>query len=142
MDPITVAGLAGTALVGAMATDAWQQTRDGVVALWRRVHPERAQDVADDLTRLRTLVADDRGSRAAVDTAITQLWQLRLHDLLLADPALTTELTAQLEGLVRAIPTPAASPDVQAVGTQHLEGHASDSGRVYQAARDMTISEH
>lgn len=39
MDPILVA--ADTALVGAMATDTWQQARAGAVALWRRLHPDR-----------------------------------------------------------------------------------------------------
>ncbi|EWS94738.1 hypothetical protein SSIG_05409 [Streptomyces filamentosus NRRL 11379] len=34
-----------------------------------------------------------------------------------------------------------ASPDTQVVGSQHLEAHASESGRVYQAARDLYVSE-
>ncbi|MEU3482721.1 hypothetical protein ACI2LO_14860 [Streptomyces sp. NPDC033754] len=140
MDPITVAGMAGTALVGAMATDAWQQTRDGVVALWRRVHPERAEDVGEELTRLHTIV-DDRQRNTDVDAAMAQLWQLRLRDLLLADPALTAELTARLARLTDVIAAGGASAAGQVAGTQHLEGHASDSGRVYQAARDITITE-
>lgn len=140
MDPITVAGLAGTALVGAMATDAWQQTRDGVVALWRRVHPERAQEVGQELTQLRSIV-EERGT-AEVETAMTQLWQLRLRDLLLADPALTTELTTQLAHLADEMAARGAAPDTQVVGSQHLEAHASDGGRVYQAARDLHITEN
>ncbi len=139
MDPITVAGLAGTALVGAMATDAWQQTRDGVVALWRRVHPERAEEVGQELTRLRSVV-EESGS-AEVEAAMSQLWQLRLRDLLLTDPALTAELTTQLAHLADEMAARGASPDTQVVGSQHLEAHASGSGRVYQAARDMHITE-
>lgn len=38
MDPIVLA--AGTALVGAMATDAWQQTRIAVVSWWGRVRSD------------------------------------------------------------------------------------------------------
>ncbi|EHM25349.1 MULTISPECIES: hypothetical protein [Streptomyces] len=136
MDPITVAGLAGTALVGAMATDAWQQTRDGVVALWRRVHPERAEEVGQELTRLRSIV-EERGT-AEVEAA---MWQLRLRDLLLTDPALTAELTTQLARLADEMAARGTSPDTQVVGSQHLEAHASESGRVYQAARDMHITE-
>ncbi|MFE3403180.1 hypothetical protein [Streptomyces anulatus] len=139
MDPITVAGLAGTALVGAMATDAWQQTRDGVVALWHRVHPERAQEVGQELTRLHSIVGE-RGT-AEVEAAMTQLWQLRLRDLLLADPDLTAELTTRLAHLADEMAARGASPDTQVVGSQHLEAHASESGRVYQAARDMHITE-
>ncbi|WP_406149068.1 hypothetical protein [Streptomyces anulatus] len=139
MDPITVAGLAGTALVGAMATDAWQQTRDGVVALWRRVHPERAEEVGQELTRLRSIV-EERGT-AEVEAAMSQLWQLRLRDLLLTDPALTAELTTQLARLADEMAARGTSRDTQVVGSQHLEAHASESGRVYQAARDMHITE-
>lgn len=139
MDPIAVAGLAGTALVGAMATDAWQQTRDGVVALWRRVHPERAQEVGQELVRLRSIV-EERGT-AEVEEAMTQLWQLRLRDLLLADPALTAELTTQLAHLTDDIAARGGSPDTQVVGSQRLEAHASGNGRVYQAARDIHITE-
>ncbi|MFJ2437553.1 hypothetical protein ACIOWM_30480 [Streptomyces anulatus] len=122
-----------------MATDAWQQTRDGVVALWRRVHPERAEEVGQELTRLRSVV-EESGS-AEVEAAMSQLWQLRLRDLLLADPALTAELTTRLAHLADDIAARGASPATQVVGSQHLEAHASDSGRVYQAGRDMHITE-
>ncbi|MDQ3222311.1 MAG: hypothetical protein M3Q75_02395 [Gemmatimonadota bacterium] len=44
MDPIVVAF--GTALVGAMATEVWQQARGAVVALWRRVCLQQADIVA------------------------------------------------------------------------------------------------
>ncbi|MEV5972284.1 hypothetical protein [Streptomyces sp. NPDC051921] len=141
MDPITVAGLAGTALVGAMATDAWQQARDGVVALWRRVHPERAEEVGEDLARLHTLVGDGQ-ENPEVGEAMAQLWQLRLRDLLLANAGLTAELTRQLAELADEITARGATGDDPVVNSQHLEAHATDSGRVYQAGRDMTITEH
>ncbi|MEU6952797.1 hypothetical protein [Streptomyces sp. NPDC045714] len=116
-----------------MATDAWQQTRDGVVGLWRRAHPERAQEVGQELTRLRSIV--EEGGTAEVEAAMTRLWQLRLRDLLLTDPALTTELTTQLARLADGMDARGAAPDTQVVGSQHLEAHASDGGRVYQAGR-------
>lgn len=136
-----MAGLAGTALVGAMATDAWQHARDGVVALWRRVHPERAGEVEEDLTRLHTLVGDGRGS-ADVGEAMVRLWQVRLGDLLLADAALTAELTDRLVRLTDEIAAGAAASDGQTIGSQHLEAHAADGGRIYQAGRDLNITEH
>ncbi|MFI8519909.1 hypothetical protein ACIGEZ_19025 [Streptomyces sp. NPDC085481] len=141
MDPITVAGLAGTAVVGAMATDAWQQAREGVVALWRRVHPERAGDVEEDLTRLHTLVGDGRGG-ADVGEAMVGLWQTRLRDLLLADAALTAELTARLARLTDELALPNATSNGQVIGSQHMEAHATDGGRVYQAGGDINITEH
>jgi hypothetical protein len=47
VDPIVVAFR--TALVGAMATDVWQQARASEVALWRRVHPQQVGTVEADL---------------------------------------------------------------------------------------------
>jgi hypothetical protein len=42
MDRIVLA--AGTALVGAIASDTWQQVRGAIVGLWRRAHPRRQVD--------------------------------------------------------------------------------------------------
>ncbi|WP_017241359.1 hypothetical protein [Streptomyces sp. SS] len=140
MDPIVVAEAASTALVGAMATDAWRQARDGVVALWRRVHPERAEDVGEDLTRLHEIVGDGEGGAEAGE-AMARLWQLRLRDLLLADAELTTELTGRLARLTDEIVARNASAGDQGIGTQHLEAHATGEGRVYQAGRDLNVTE-
>ncbi|MBX9397448.1 hypothetical protein K4749_28655 [Streptomyces sp. TRM72054] len=45
MDP-QLAQTAGTTVVALLATEAWTATRDGVVALWRRASPARADDAA------------------------------------------------------------------------------------------------
>src|SRR5580658_9126617 len=47
MDPVVAAF--GTALVGAIATDTWQQAHEAVVGLWRRVHPRRDEDIGAEL---------------------------------------------------------------------------------------------
>ncbi|MET9250277.1 hypothetical protein [Nonomuraea sp. NPDC003709] len=39
MDSLVLA--AATAVVTALSTEGWRQARKAVVALWRRVHPER-----------------------------------------------------------------------------------------------------
>jgi hypothetical protein len=61
MDAIVQA--AGTALVQAIATDAWGQVKEALTALWRRVHPGHADELGRDLDELRTQVlqahADD-----------------------------------------------------------------------------------
>ena len=54
MDPVVAAF--GTALVGAIATDAWQQVREAVISLWRRVHPQKADDIGTELDELRDQV--------------------------------------------------------------------------------------
>ena len=55
MDPIVLAF--GTALVGAIATSTWQQVREAVTGLWRRVHPrQKADDIGTELDELREQV--------------------------------------------------------------------------------------
>src|SRR5271165_5847197 len=58
MDPLVLA--AGTALVGAMVTDGWQQARTAVVAWWRKVHPGRADAVGAELDTARAQVLPAR----------------------------------------------------------------------------------
>ena len=103
MDPIVVAF--GTALVSAMATDVWQQARASVVGLWRRVHPQQTDTVEADLEGLRTQVLDARqAGRADVEQALTGVWQGRLQQLLLDEPALATELRRVLDCRLRPRP--------------------------------------
>lgn len=63
MDPEALAQTAGTTVVALMATDAWQRTRDGVVALWRRARPAQADeiDTALEETREEILAPPARG---------------------------------------------------------------------------------
>jgi hypothetical protein len=59
MDPLVLA--AGTALIGAMAADAWQQTHTAV-AWWRKVHPghlTRALAAAEQ-TRVQQIIINAR----------------------------------------------------------------------------------
>src|SRR5437868_7101629 len=96
MDPIALA--AGTAVVSAMATDAWLQARTATVALWRRVRPEQAAGVESELAEVRTEVL---AARAAGDpeaeAGLAGEWQNRLRRLLQADPGLGVELRRLLD---------------------------------------------
>ncbi|MFJ5775375.1 hypothetical protein [Streptomyces sp. NPDC093094] len=136
MDPSTVAQLAGSAVVAAMATDAWQQARGGVVALWRRVRPEEAQSVDDELSAAQTALLADGGQVTADE--LTELWRRRLLQLLLADLRRTDELAGELDRLTRSLPAPAPAPRV---GSVRMDARATGGGRVYQSAGDMNITE-
>ncbi|MCQ4208749.1 hypothetical protein [Streptomyces longispororuber] len=120
-----------------MTTDAWQQTRGAVTALWRRVRPEQADAVSGELTALRTMVTGEDGERAAA--ALTELWQLRLHELLLADSRHTEELTQELHELTEALR--AAAPAAPRVGSVRMEARATGHGRVYQSGGDMHVNQ-
>ena len=121
----------GTALVGAIAADAWQQVREAVTGLWRRVHPLREDDsIVAELDELReqVLVARRDGD-TGTERALEGAWQLRLQQLLRADPALAAELQRVLDQVL----TPALTPAEQArVGTIIMTGSSHNSSTFTQ----------
>lgn len=137
MDPIVLA--AGTALVTAMATDGWQAARDGAVTLWRKVRPEQADAVEAELVEVREQVLEARrDSDPDTEQALAGSWQVRLQQLLRADPSLAGEIKRVLDEVL----TPALEPADQArIGSWVMKAKASGHGRVYQAGRDQTIHE-
>lgn len=131
-----LAGTAGSTLVALMATEAWQRTRDGVVALWRRAHPERAAAVGSELEATR---ADLVAARASCDTQseeeLQAEWQGRLRRLLAAHPAIAADVRRLLAEV---------GPSDGPAGSQqeiHMRAAVSGHGRVYQAGRDQHIAE-
>ncbi|MER7576513.1 hypothetical protein [Streptomyces sp. NPDC126514] len=137
MDPIALA--AGTALVGALANDAWQGARTGMMALWRRVRPEQAEAVDAELAETRAQVLAARAAgESETEQALAADWQLRLQALLRANPSVAAELRSLLDTRL----TPLLTADEGfAVGSVGMRAEASGSGRVYQAGRDQHITE-
>lgn len=135
MDPLALA--AATALVGAMATDAWQQARSSAVELWRRVHPERVPAVEAELAEVRAEVLQARRA----DDPDTELhlasdWQRRLQRLLRDDPDLAGELQRLLdEELAPLLPT---GDDRSGPRTVVQKARASGGSHIYQAGGDQT----
>jgi hypothetical protein len=129
MDPVVAAF--GTALVGAIATDAWQQVHAAVTGLWHRVHPWREDDgIGAELDELReqVLVARQDGD-AGTERALEGAWQLRLQQLLRADQALAAELQRVLDQVL----TPALTPAERArVSTIIMTGSSHDSSTFTQ----------
>ncbi|ATL32223.1 hypothetical protein [Streptomyces formicae] len=97
MDEIAMA--AASALVGVMATDTWRQARDGLVALWRRVRPERAEEISSELETLHTQVlnAHAEADSAEVLQGLEMTWRGQLRALLRHDPRTAAELRRILE---------------------------------------------
>lgn len=136
MDPIAAA--AGSALVSAIATDTWQQARDAVVSMWRRVHPHQADGIRSELDTLRGEVLHAReNSDPDTESAFEGAWQVKLAQLLRAEPDLVGEMRRVLDqvlvpGLDSAeqtrIGTIRAGRDVNIV-----------RGNQYTAGRDQTI---
>jgi len=128
MDPVVAAF--GTALVGAIVTDAWQQVHEAVTGLWRWVHPRRDDGIGAELDELRdqVLVARRDGD-AGTERALEGAWQMRLQQLLRADPALAGELRRVLDQVL----TPALTAAEQArVGTIIMTASSHDSSTFTQ----------
>jgi hypothetical protein len=136
MDPeiAALAGTAGTTVVSLMAGDAWQRARDAVVALWRRVQPDRADSIDAELasTRSDVLAARTAGDAQSEEELITE-WQGRLRRLVAAEPTVLEDLRRLLEEIGPA--NPDGAPQVR------MRASASGHGRVYQAGRDQHINE-
>ncbi|GGX40390.1 hypothetical protein [Streptomyces chryseus] len=132
---IELARTAGSAVVTLMATDAWERTRDGVVSLWRRVNPARADGIEGELDSARDdlLVARVNGD-SLTEQELTEEWAGRLRRLLREQPSVAVELREILAEL---------DPDLQNRGPQtvRMSADVSGSGRVYQAGRDQHITE-
>ncbi|MFD0042195.1 hypothetical protein ACFVIZ_31665 [Streptomyces anulatus] len=126
---VTLAQSASVTLVGLMATDAWERTRDGVVALWQRARPERADAVAAELSNTREDLAADAGSEGELAAE----WQGRIRRLLIDRPQVAEELQRLLDELSPSATAPPATVSQRATATGH--------SRVYQAGRDQHITE-
>ncbi|WP_324795306.1 hypothetical protein SJX93_20095 [Streptomyces cyaneofuscatus] len=128
-DLAALAQSAGVTLVGLMATDAWERTRDGVVALWQRARPERADAVATELGNTR----EDLASDATAEGELAAEWQGRIRRLLIDRPEVAVELQRLLDEL-----TPDTGPSAVPVSQSAT---ASGHSRVYQAGRDLHITD-
>jgi predicted secreted protein len=121
-----------------MATDGWDQVKTAFVALWRRVHPERAEMVAAELTEARLEVLSARQARdGQAESELVGEWRSRLQRLVAADQQLEQELRRLVEEFRPSL------AEAQAIGTSSVRMRAKASGRsrVNQAGRDQTVVE-
>jgi hypothetical protein len=128
-----LASTAGTTVVTLMATDAWERTRDGIAALWRRVHPERPDTVTGELDAAREDLASAQsdGDEDAVDD-LQAAWRSRFRRLLREQPEVAGELRRLLNEL---------APDEAPARTVTQHATASGQARIYQAGGDQHISD-
>ncbi|MFE0422114.1 hypothetical protein [Streptomyces sp. NPDC058953] len=135
MDPnlVTLATTAGTSLVAVLVAEGWQQTRDGVVTVWRRFRPHSADEVEQALETSRTSALAAAGPDSA--GPLEEQWAERFAALLDECPAAADDL----RGLVDEWRSTAGGQRID--GGVRLEATARDNARVYQSARDQYITE-
>ncbi|TYK52439.1 hypothetical protein [Actinomadura decatromicini] len=119
MDELTLATAAASALIGAMATDAWVSTRSSVLNAWRRARPDQADAIAAELDRAR----DDLLAGAGSEDDLARAWRTRLLDLICADAEAGALLRAEF----------GTAPPIT------MTAKASGRARIYQAGRDLRL---
>ncbi|MFI6233288.1 hypothetical protein ACIBD9_06995 [Micromonospora sp. NPDC050784] len=95
----------GSALAGAVATDAWQSARTGVAGLFGRAGQRRAElaEVWADQTAAE-IASAPAGQQVAVRQRLALVWQQRLADLVEEHPELGDELRIWAADLRRRLP--------------------------------------
>jgi hypothetical protein len=100
-----LAAAGGSALVGAMATDAWQATRSRVARLFGRGGPHRQVSIAAQLDDNAALVAQAEDPDE-VRQRLAPVWRLQLEALLRQHPNAEDELRALVAQIQEALPAP------------------------------------
>ncbi|MGH3808810.1 MAG: hypothetical protein ACRDRU_19715 [Pseudonocardiaceae bacterium] len=139
MDPELTAltAMAATTVVQLLATTAWEQAKNAVGELWRRVHPDRAETVQAELeeTRLELLTAR-QVENEQVEQALVGEWEGRLRRLMVADPQAVDDLrriVAQLRSVL-------AVTDLQRGSVITMQATVFGHSRVNQAGRDLHVT--
>ena len=137
MDELALA--AASALMTAMATDAWGEVRAGVASLWRRVYPERVPAIESELVdSCNELVVSRQAGNAEVEKELAADWRRKFQRLMQAHPELIPELRMLEKEWTRLVP--AAERD--RAGMTNLEQTAIATGRgtIYQAGRNQRVT--
>ncbi|MFN2496846.1 MAG: hypothetical protein ABR608_13200 [Pseudonocardiaceae bacterium] len=100
-----LAGAGGSALVGAMATDAWRATRSGVAQLFGRGGPAQQRAIEGQLDSNATLVAQAEDPDE-VRQSLAAVWRLELAALLRQHPDAEDELRALVAQIHEELPAP------------------------------------
>lgn len=131
----TLASVAATALIGAMATDGWNRTRQALVDLWHAVRPQQRDDAlaaALEETRAELMEARQRADLAAQDEILARC-QRFLGELLAADAGTAERLSAVL-GLEAHGAAGRGAGEVRFGSATHY-----GSGDINQVGRDLSI---
>jgi hypothetical protein len=144
MDELALA--AASALMTAMAADAWSEVCGGAVSLWRRVYPERVPAIESELVEVRNeLVASRQAGDADVEKELAADWRRKFQRLTQAHPELIPELRLLEEEWIRLAPAAGRGRS----GPTNIEQTAIATGRgtvnqagwdVYHAGRNQRIT--
>lgn len=136
-DLTALAAAAAATLVQMMTTDAWEQVKAAVTALWRRAHRQADMVEAElDAARLKMLAASEAGDEET-ELQLVEEWAARLRQLAADD----TQRLADLLELTERFPPGSRSGEIAPAISVSMQAKASGRGRVFQAGRDQKITE-
>jgi hypothetical protein len=98
-----LAAAGGSALVGAMATDAWQATRSWMAGLFGRGGPAEQAAIEAQLDGHAALVAQAEDPDEARESLVA-VWQLQLRSLLRHHPEVEEDLRELVARVQEALP--------------------------------------
>jgi malate synthase len=128
---------AANTVVQLLATTAWEQATSLVSRLWRRAHPECAQEVQAELegSRAELLAARQVGDER-IEQVLVEQWRDRLRYLADANPQLVDEL----RHVVTRWGSMLAQADPPRDATIMMRTTTFGDSRVNQAGRDLHIA--
>ncbi|MEV0483343.1 hypothetical protein AB0I69_22395 [Streptomyces sp. NPDC050508] len=118
----TLAMTGSTTIVTAMATAAWQSTRDGTARLFRRMGRAQQEAIEDQLNANAARVAQAEGPATDVRQCLVPLWRRELAELLQQHPDAAGELRALISHAQDELPS--AQYDYVQNITAHIGGRA------------------
>ena len=130
----TLASTAGTTIVAALATDAWEKTKTAIGGLCRKTHPDRAAGVEADLvdTHAELLAAQATGD-TQTEQDLAADWQRKLRRFLTTDPDVADELRRILDEL-----SPTLRPGAQGwTGDVRMTAKASGHAQINQLGQGV-----
>jgi hypothetical protein len=127
---MAVVAAGGSAFVGAVATDAWQSARSGLVRLFAKAG--RREDTAARWTdeMAAELEASPPAERAAVEQRWVWTWQQRLQDLVEEDPQLGDDLRQWTEAVRAHLPAERQSWVNTFIAADHARQYNAPGGSI------------
>jgi hypothetical protein len=128
---LTVLAAGGSALVGAVATDAWQTARDGLIRLFGTAGPRRAELAArwvDEMTS--DLDGPEAAERPDAERQWARIWQQRLYDLAEEYPEIGADLQVWTESVLTRLPAEKRASADMFVSRDHSQQYNAPGGSI------------
>ncbi|MFC6084374.1 hypothetical protein [Sphaerisporangium aureirubrum] len=120
---VALASAAGSAFVGLMATDLWEQGKRVVVKLWKRARPGQAEAVAEEAESARAeLLAARSAGDGRTEAELAAEWSGRMRRLVAGGALPVDGLREAAEALSRHLGDAERAVQVRVQASNHGEG--------------------